>query len=133
PACSSGCRPPGPQEVHEMRCLDPEALTEVVDGVAGAEALAHVSSCERCAAAVGQLEALGASLRALPAAKERASPSLHATLRGLEAGAGGERHPWRSLPGAVAAIAAAAALFLAPGGGGISEALADEASASHLR
>lgn len=116
-----------------MRCLDSEALTEVVDGVADDAARAHVASCARCADAVARIEALGAGLRALPLAQERATATLRATLRGLEAGARAGRRRWIPIPGFAAAMAAAAVLFLAPGGAGMSAALADEASTRHLR
>jgi len=115
-------------------CLDAERLGAVVDGAADAAAIAHVADCATCGARVAELEALGAALRRIPVAWERAPASLHATLRGLEAGASSEgKLRRRSVAGFVAAIAAAAALFLAPEGGGVSAALADEAAASHLR
>lgn len=118
-----------------MRCLDEETLSLVVDGVADASANVHVEGCAHCAARVRELEDLGAAMRSLSLAREAAPASIRATLRGLEAGATGER--WRrrrqGIGGLVAAMAAAAVLFVSPGGGGISEALADEAVSRHLR
>ncbi|WP_373044388.1 anti-sigma factor family protein [Vulgatibacter sp.] len=117
-----------------MSCLNDELLGEVIDGVAAAATLAHLENCDACSERVEAMQGLGALLRAVPLARERAPAAVVGTLRGLEAGASSEgRRRWRAFTGFVAAAAAAAVLVVSPTGGGVPVALADEAVSHHLR
>lgn len=120
-----------------MTCLHDESIGRIADGCASEEELAHEAGCSACRRRVERVRALGAALRRLPLARERAPASLEATLRGLGAGARAGRIErkrwWRAMAGLAAAMAASLALLLAPDGGGLSEALADEAVSRHLR
>lgn len=118
-----------------MSCPSEERLSDLVDGLGTPEDERHVESCGSCSEIVGSLEALGLGLRGLPLAREMAAPSLHATLKGLAAGASTEKkgRKARGLATALAAMAAAAAMVLAPETGTFSTALAEDAVSHHLR
>lgn len=118
-----------------MSCLSEERLSELVDRLGNPGDRAHVASCGPCGDALAGMESLGLGLRNLSMASEKAPASLQATLKGLSAGAStekrsGKRRGWAT---AFAAMAAAAAMVLAPETGSFSTALADEAVSHHLR
>lgn len=121
-----------------MSCPSEERLSDLVDGLGTPEDERHVESCSGCSEIVDSLEALGLGLRGLPLAREKAAPSLRATLKGLAAGASTDAtekkgRKARGLATALAAMAAAAAMVLAPETGTFSTALAEDAVSHHLR
>lgn len=117
-----------------MSCLTEDVLSAVVDGAASAEEIEHARTCPHCRAHVLRLRELDEALRRLPLAGEGPSPTLVATLRGLGVGRG---RPFaraaRAAAGLAAALLVAATLFLSPRTGTVTEALAEQAIASHVR
>lgn len=115
-------------------CLTDELLSLWVDGEVTEAGGVHLDGCADCAERLEALLEMEEGLRGLAVAKEEAPASLRGTLRGLRAHA---RLPlrWASkvAVGGVTAALVVVTLFLSPGSGRITEALADQAISSHLR
>lgn len=118
-----------------MSCLNEERLSDLLDGLGTAEDRRHLEGCPTCSETFAALEGLSFGLRNLPLAREKAPVALRATLKGLSAGASTEKkgRKARGLATALAAMAAAAAMVLAPETGSFSTALAEDAVSHHLR
>lgn len=104
-----------------MTCLNDPEIQRVVDGEAGADALAHVKACSRCAGRLGEFERRAADLDAALAQPSGMPPAAEARIRAAIAGRGarGATHlrdqpvarPFWHLAGwSTAAVAAAAIL-----------------------
>lgn len=107
-------------------CPDFEALSAHVDGEADAVIALHVEGCSGCAQTVEAIESLGARLRAHRPPDRDLTPALAA-----QAPPRATPRRWLAAAGAVAASIAVGLLSWT--GGGVPQAVADEAVSRHLQ